>query len=362
MNWKRNEGLTLVELMVAILVAAIITTAATTIMLLGLRVNRHSTETAQTQYTARTVLTVLENLASEGTIVKVEAHSNPNTWSVQDKDGNELLSYNDTDKAIFIGSEKDKTPLLKDVTASHILYTADGLLTFAMETGGETYTSSVYCRTLASDNVVQDTKEEQNTDPGTTDEHRLAFLQALLSQYDSVGGVILYGKDNVDYKNENYRFFSEWYVGHYNYEGAGSDWNYRTPWCACFISWGLAHYNVPNGQIKPPNGSPQWYANVETFKNNYFDSNLEKSHWNAQTADGRSDIIPGDLIFFDWENDGSLDHIGAVLLVQPETENNIQKTFVYTIEGNSANTVAIRKYAIDDPRINGYGVLPWPAN
>lgn len=339
MNWKRNEGLTLVELMVAILVAAIITTAATTILLLGLRVNRHSTETAQTQYTARTVLTVLENLASEGTIASVEAHSNPNTWVVLDKDGKVLLSYNSSDKAIFTGDGESKVPLLEDVTASHILYTEDGLLTFAMETAGETYTSSVYCRTLDRSNVTEDSADNENQTIGDTTPHRLAFLKALLSQHGSVGGVIQYGMENVAYDSENYRFFSEWYVGSYNYVGADSSWNYRTPWCACFISWGLNHYKTDGQRLSLK------FAEVSDFKG------YIAAYGDRLLGKGSDAVQPGDLIFFDWEKDGSLDHIGAVL----RTEGNT----VFTIEGNSANTVAIRKYDKSDDRIVGYGVLPW---
>ena len=32
---------------------------------------------------------------------------------------------------------------------------------------------------------------------------------------------------------------------------------------------------------------------------------------------------------------------------------------VYTIEGNSANMVAVRKYSVNDSRIMGYGILDW---
>ena len=60
---------------------------------------------------------------------------------------------------------------------------------------------------------------------------------------------------------------------------------------------------------------------------------------------------PGDYIFFDWENDGDTDHVGAVLYVNGGV--------VYTIEGNSGGRVAIHSYALSDPRIYGYGVLNW---
>lgn len=350
MNWKRNEGLTLVELMVAILVAAIITTAATTIMLLGLRVNRHSTETAQTQYTARTVLTVLENLASEGTIASVV--STPESWKVLSAEDKILLSYDSSDKAIFTGDGEGKVPLLEDVVASNVVF-KDGLLTFALETADGSYTSSVFCRTL-SDRSFNDEEFSEVDVPNNTDASRKAFLAALLSQYDSVGGVIQYVDDgSIVYapsERESYRFYSEWYVGGYDNNGTDSSWNYRTPWCACFISWGLTHYTPPagTGRITPPQNLPNWYANVKTFENNYFRAN------NRWTDPGNpEDVVEGDLIFFDWDGDEDPDHIGAVLKTDDEN------SFIYTIEGNSANTVAIRKYAIDDPQIMGYGVLPW---
>lgn len=44
----------------------------------------------------------------------------------------------------------------------------------------------------------------------------------------------------------------------------------------------------------------------------------------------------GDLIFFAWENDGILNHVG----IAKKVENNI----VYTIEGNSSNICKRRKY------------------
>ena len=56
----------------------------------------------------------------------------------------------------------------------------------------------------------------------------------------------------------------------------------------------------------------------------------------------------GDIIFFDWENDGIADHVGIV----EKTENNT----VYTIEGNSSgDTCRQKSYDINSSVILGYG-------
>ena len=51
----------------------------------------------------------------------------------------------------------------------------------------------------------------------------------------------------------------------------------------------------------------------------------------------------GNIIFFDWDHDGTSDHVGV--------ENNI----VYTIEGNSGDKIAKLSYEKNSPYIMGYG-------
>lgn len=59
--------------------------------------------------------------------------------------------------------------------------------------------------------------------------------------------------------------------------------------------------------------------------------------------------VAGDLIFFDWGNDGSINHVGIVV--------NVENGFVNTIEGNSSNKVQRRRYAIGESAIYGYGMV-----
>lgn len=59
----------------------------------------------------------------------------------------------------------------------------------------------------------------------------------------------------------------------------------------------------------------------------------------------------GDLIFFDWGNDGSIDHVGIVV--------NVEDGFVNTIEGNRSNKVQRGRYATGDSTIYGYGSVEY---
>ena len=64
--WKNNDGLTLVELMVSIAIGSMILLATVTVLLLGFRIQHNTTKSVTQQYTARTVVTLLENMSAEG--------------------------------------------------------------------------------------------------------------------------------------------------------------------------------------------------------------------------------------------------------------------------------------------------------
>ena len=55
----------------------------------------------------------------------------------------------------------------------------------------------------------------------------------------------------------------------------------------------------------------------------------------------------GDIIFFDWENDGIADHTGIVEKIENEK--------IYTIEGNTSDKCAERMYSFDNEQVMGYG-------
>ena len=68
----------------------------------------------------------------------------------------------------------------------------------------------------------------------------------------------------------------------------------------------------------------------------------------AQFMDGSYVPASGDIIFFDWRSDGSVDHVGIV--------ESVVDGVVHTIEGNSGDACRRQSYSIGDGRIYGYGV------
>ena len=70
--------------------------------------------------------------------------------------------------------------------------------------------------------------------------------------------------------------------------------------------------------------------------------------YNICTPVAPEEAKAGDIIFFDWGNNGTIDHVGIVESVNGGTVN--------TIEGNSGDKVARRSYRIGSSNIYGYGV------
>lgn len=266
------------------------------------------------------------------------------------------------------------------------------------------------------DNVIEDAlKPEAQL---STTAARKAFLKKVTSQRGSPGLILEKLTDvngKVHYLSAG-EYYSQWHIG----DGWGNNgWDKETPWCACFVTWALdvptqgTEKNTVDGKevtykselLRTPvlGRNINGLANVDKFiayLDGQYTSAVEKKlklnegtlqFWfpceliGKPMKDGTIEIasqvkipdasekdlgripqikegadgekiftpLPGDLIFFDWiidANDDS-DHVGVVLTV-----NN---GYVYTVEGNSADMVAVRRYKEDDPRIMGYGVLDW---
>ena len=58
---------------------------------------------------------------------------------------------------------------------------------------------------------------------------------------------------------------------------------------------------------------------------------------------------PGDIIFFNWDGDGLVDHVGIV--------EKVENSRVYTIEGNSSNACRQNSYPLGYSKNYGYGIL-----
>ena len=109
----------------------------------------------------------------------------------------------------------------------------------------------------------------------------------------------------------------------------------RVEWCACFVSWcyGQMGLSEPRFAACQSQGIP-WFTS--------------HGQWGAR---GYENIAPGDAIFFDWDLDGSADHVGLVIGTDGQR--------VYTVEGNSGDACKIKSYPLDYACIKGYGLMNW---
>ena len=109
----------------------------------------------------------------------------------------------------------------------------------------------------------------------------------------------------------------------------------RVEWCACFVSWcyGQMGLSEPRFAACQSQGVP-WFQS--------------HGQWGAR---GYADIAPGDAIFFDWDLDGSADHVGIVV--------GTNGSRVYTVEGNSGDACKIKSYDLNYECIKGYGLMNW---
>ena len=335
---RNNSGFTMVELLVTVAVSSIVLAAAASLMLLGLRVHQTTQKEAGEQQTVRIVLSALEDLSASGKISRVEPLSDG--WRLlgktsDGKSGAVLLRYNNG--KLRSGGSGDQV-LLDNLRGAQVILD-DSLVTFTFATAAHRYSTSVFCRTgIEGDSVgkaeAEDILKKTPTLPDAADlteaekKARFAFLKTLAGQYDSKGEI----KGKSDY-----RYFSEWYIRSYK-DNPG--WNQYTPWCACFLSWGAAQQ--PNETF---DGNPPRFADVDEGM-----ASFQNGKW-RNPNDANNMPIPGDYVFFDWDRDSDLDHVGAVLCVDGNQ--------LYTIEGNSGGKVAVNRYPKNDPRIVGYGVLNW---
>ena len=111
--------------------------------------------------------------------------------------------------------------------------------------------------------------------------------------------------------------------------------NSRVERCACFVSWcyGQMGLSEPRFAACQSQGIP-WFQS--------------HGQWGGRDY---ANIAPGDAIFFDWDLDGSADHVGIVV--------GTDGSRVYTVEGNSGDACKIKSYSLTYECIKGYGLMNW---
>ncbi len=128
---------------------------------------------------------------------------------------------------------------------------------------------------------------------------------------------------------------------YWSWYGFGS----HVDWCACFVSWCADRCGCLDSGLLPKfavcGDGMRWFQ--------------ERGQW----VGGGSEPRPGMIIFFDWDDpdvesarDGLPDHVGIVV----RTEGGA----VRTVEGNTGDLCAQRRYAVNDPQILGYGWMAGP--
>lgn len=128
-------------------------------------------------------------------------------------------------------------------------------------------------------------------------------------------------------------------------EGGEPYWSWypfenRVEWCACFVSWCADQCGYLESGTIPK-----------------FSLCSDGANWfkrNGQWQDRNYEPQSGDLIFYDWGNDGITDHVGIV--------EKVENGAVYTIEGNTSDAdhrngdvVAQHSYPVGSRFIYGYG-------
>ena len=139
-----------------------------------------------------------------------------------------------------------------------------------------------------------------------------------------VGNALIINVAAQQIGNEGGQKFWSWY-----------GFNGRVEWCCIFVSWCADQCGyLDSGTI------PRFSVvgtGIDWFK--------ERNLWHDR---GSYTPMPGDIIFFDWDADGTRDHVGFV--------ESCDGVYVYTIEGNSGDICARRQYPMGSAEIIGYGV------
>lgn len=198
-------------------------------------------------------------------------------------------------------------------------------------------TKKTVTRTYLYITVNHKTVEEMATEYGFNEEQKSYLTELLADENNSLWSQVLYGIAGADDQIVSVAFSQIGNVGgdpYWSWYG----FNSRVEWCACFVSWCANECGYIDAGVVPK------YAGcvngVNWFK--------ERGQW----MDGSDEPVPGMIIFFDWNDesgqDGLSDHTGIV--------QKVENGRVYTVEGNSNDSVRQNSYPVGDNEILGYGV------
>ena len=184
--------------------------------------------------------------------------------------------------------------------------------------------------------VSHETAEEMAAQYGFDEEQKEQLAELLAEENRSLWSAVLYGIYTEDGAIVSVALSQVGNVGgepYWSWYGFSS----RVEWCACFVSWCANECGYIDTGVIPK------YAGcvngVQWFK--------DRGQW----LDGSAEPAPGMIIFFDWDDengqDGLSDHTGIV--------EKVENGRVYTIEGNSGDSVRQNSYPVGYYEVLGYG-------
>lgn len=327
----QKKGFTLIELVVVILCAVLVTVAASSVMLLGLRIHQASVENMERQNEVRIVSALLQKLADEKTAV-TRFVPGEETWQLLN-DSSEVIKYEN--HALFANG----TVLIDEITGSELNELPNDLLQFIFRFGENEYAFTIHFDGISETTLASSVMFLSARPKSVEDRGREMLVTIAQEQLGSGGQIRFQGKDQSEY-------YSGWYTRQVN---RAMNWDSDTPWCACFLSW-LADQSA----VKLPAGNIPYFANVNDGMLGFQGlATGNGAAWNGQWRDSSYDPAPGDFIFFELDGDPEPDHVGLVTELTPDGT-------IWTIEGNLNNQVQAASYT-DRSTIVGFGLLNWTA-
>ena len=218
---------------------------------------------------------------------------------------------------------------------SHTLAEVDVVVDVFGEDGlptGETVTETkIVLRIVVSHKTV----EEMAALYSFSDEQKEWLAELLKPDYHHMWNALLYGVTGIG--NATMLAVADTQIGNIGGEPYWSWYGFteRVEWCACFVSWCAEQCGYIDAGIIPRFALCE--DGMDWFKRN--------GRW----RDNGYTPAPGDIIFFNWDNNPDSDHVGIV--------ERVEGGYVYTIEGNVSDSVAQQTYRIDNGKIIGYGTL-----
>ena len=247
----------------------------------------------------------------------------------------------DPDNAQEVATMDDeKLELLKDIfwqmneiSSSTSTQTETVIETSDDRNGNIVETESTVTQTYLYITVSHKTAEEMADQLGFNEDQREQMAELLADENNSLWSQVLYGITGGDGEIVTVALSQVGNVGgepYWSWYGFGS----RVEWCACFVSWCANECGYIEAGVIPK------FAACASQGVPWFQ---ERGLWQSGSYEPRS----GDIIFFDWDGDMSADHVGIV--------EKVENGRVYTVEGNSGDSVRQNSYPIGYSDVLGYG-------